>query len=244
MKESIVEGLKKLGLTEYEARAYAALVGLGEATAREIHEASGVPRTRIYDILRDLAEKGFVEFIQGSPTYYRVVEPERVMERMREELLEAIDLSRRELKGLNLEAQGSSPVWCIRSEWAIKNRVRNFLEAVDGDLTIFCQNPDFLMEYRPELRRHSLRIIVDDALKFKWLGQKMESMRLETLRPQSARLFHDMVAEEGGFILECAMIKRGMESLVIGKTGNERLAIIIKIPFLTMIQTAFLDSLL
>jgi Sugar-specific transcriptional regulator TrmB len=58
MEESIVVGLKKLGLTEYEARAYAALVGLGEATAREIHEASRVPRTRIYDILRDLGGKG------------------------------------------------------------------------------------------------------------------------------------------------------------------------------------------
>jgi hypothetical protein len=33
MKESLVESLKKLGLTEYEAKVYAALVGLGEATA-------------------------------------------------------------------------------------------------------------------------------------------------------------------------------------------------------------------
>lgn len=147
MKESIVEGLKKLGLTEYEAKAYAALVGLGEATAREIHEASRVPRTRIYDILRDLAEKGFVEFISGSPTYYRVVEPERVMERMREDLLATIDLSERELKSLNLDVQGSSPVWCVRNEWAIKNRIRDFLGTVDKDLTIFCQNSDFLKDW-------------------------------------------------------------------------------------------------
>jgi len=51
MQEGIVEGLRKLGLTEYEAKAYAALVGMGEASAREVHELSGVPRTRIYDIL-------------------------------------------------------------------------------------------------------------------------------------------------------------------------------------------------
>jgi len=238
MKESIVEGLKKLGLTEYEAKAYAALVGLGEATAREVHEASKVPRTRIYDILKDLAEKGFVEFIQGSPTYYRVVEPERVMERLREDLLEAIDLSQRELKSLNMEVQGSSPVWCIRSEWAIKNRIRDFLGTVDKDLMIFCQNSEFLNEYKSELKKHNLRIIVDDAKKFEGLGLELKAMREE-----SARLFHDMVAEEKSFVLECAMIERGKESLVIGKMSGERLAVIIKIPLLTMIQTAFLDSL-
>jgi sugar-specific transcriptional regulator TrmB len=240
MKESIVEGLKKLGLTEYEARAYAALVGLGEATAREIHEASGVPRTRIYDILRDLAEKGFVEFIQGSPTYYRVVEPESVVERLRHDLLEAIDLSERELKGLNLEVQGSSPVWCVRSEWAIKNRIRDFLGTVDKDLTIFCRNPDFLEENRSEIKRYNLRIIVDNAERFEGLGLELE---LKSLRGESARLFQDMEAEEASFILDCAMIKRGKESLVIGRMGRERLAIIIKIPLLTMIQMAFLDSL-
>ena len=58
MKEGIVDGLRKLGLTEYEAKAYATLVGMGEATAREVHELCGVPRTRIYDILRDLDGKG------------------------------------------------------------------------------------------------------------------------------------------------------------------------------------------
>ncbi|MCX6668476.1 MAG: TrmB family transcriptional regulator, partial [Methanothrix sp.] len=68
MKDGLVDGLRKLGLTEYEAKTYAALVGLGEATARGVHEKSGVPRTRIYDILRDLEGKGFVEFIHGSPT--------------------------------------------------------------------------------------------------------------------------------------------------------------------------------
>lgn len=239
IKESIVEGLKKLGLTEYEAKAYAALVGLGEATAREIHEVSKVPRTRIYDILKELSGKGFVEFIEGSPKYYRVVEPEMVVEQLREDLLTAIDLSERELKSLNMEVQGSSPVWCIRSEWAIKNRIRDFLETVDKDLTIFCQNSDFLKEYKFELKKHNLRIIVDDAEKFEGLGLELKSMQAE-----SARLFHDLLAEETSFVLDCAMIKRGKESLVIGRTGRERLAVIIKIPLLTMIQTAFLDSLL
>ncbi|NLH21048.1 MAG: TrmB family transcriptional regulator, partial [Methanothrix sp.] len=111
MEEGIVDGLCKLGLTQYEAKTYATLVGMGEATAREVNEISGVPRTRIYDVLRDLERKGFVEFSDGSPTYYRAVDPDQVMKRLRDELVESIDRSVNELKGLRLQAHGSSPVW-------------------------------------------------------------------------------------------------------------------------------------
>lgn len=239
MKESIVEGLKKLGLTEYEAKAYAALVGLGEATAREIHEASKVPRTRIYDTLRDLAEKGFVEFIHGSPTYYRVFEPERVIERLRENLLETIDLSEKELKNLNLEVRGSSPVWCVRSEWAIKNRIKDFLGTVDKDLTIFCKSPEILKEYRSDLKKHNLRIIVDQKEKFEGLGLEVNEMRGD-----SVRLLHDMIAEGGGFNPDFIMIKEGKESLVIGRMGSDRLAVIMRIPLITILQKTLLDSLI
>ncbi len=239
MNESIIEGLRKLGLTEYEAKAYAALVGLGEATAREIHEASKVPRTRIYDILKDLADKGFVEFIHGSPTYYRVVEPERVMERLREDLLEAIDLSERELKSLNLKVQGSSPVWCVRSEWAIKNRIEDFLGMVDENLTIFCQSPEFLKEHKSELKKHNLRIVVDRAEKFEGLG-----LELKEMRDDSVRLLYDMIAKGDSFIPDCIMIKEGKESLVIGRMGGDRLAIIMRIPLITILQKTLLTALI
>jgi len=54
----MIENLKKLGLSEYEAKVYVTLVGLGKATARE-NEASGVPRTRVYDVIEKLAFQGF-----------------------------------------------------------------------------------------------------------------------------------------------------------------------------------------
>ena len=84
---------------------------MGEATARAVHELCGVPRTRIYDILRELTVKGFVEYVDGSPTYYRAVEPDHVMEELRDHLVASIDRSTNELLSLNLKAQGGSPVW-------------------------------------------------------------------------------------------------------------------------------------
>ncbi|VVB71840.1 HTH-type sugar sensing transcriptional regulator TrmBL1 [uncultured archaeon] len=239
MQEDIVEGLRKLGLTEYEAKAYATLVGRGEATAREVHELSGVPRTRIYDILKDLATKGFVEYVEGSPTYYRAVEPDRVMERLRDELVASIDRSTSELLSLNLEAHGSSPVWCVRSEWGIKNRVKDFLGRVDSELIIFCRSPELLREYKAELGKvENLRIKVDKKEKFKDLG-----FRVLEMKAGSERFFKDAIIDGISSRIDGLMISDERSSIVIGTIGGERLAIIIKLPVIALLQKAVWEAL-
>jgi len=239
MREKIVEGLRKLGLTEYEAKTYAALVGMGEASAREIHEICGVPRTRIYDILRDLAGKGYVEYVQGSPSYYRAVEPDRVIEKLRNELVASIDQSTSELLSLNLEAHGSSPVWCVRSEWGIKNRIRDFLDKVELELIVFCRNPALLSEHRAELSKvRGLKIKVDRKEKFEGLGFSVQEMK-----EGSERFFRDYVIDGTSSSIDGLMIADGRSSIVVGTIGGERLAVIVKLPVVAMLQKAVWESL-
>ncbi|MCK9565947.1 MAG: TrmB family transcriptional regulator [Methanothrix sp.] len=239
MQEGIVEGLRKLGLTEYEAKAYATLVGMGEATAREVHELCGVPRTRIYDILRDLGSKGFVEFVQGSPTYYRAVEPDRVMERLRDELVASIDRSTSELLSLNLEAHGSSPVWCVRSEWGIKNRIRDFLSKVEQELIVFCRSPELLIEHRAEMKKVvGLQIKVDRIEKF--VGSGFEVLEM---KEGSERFFKDSIIDGTSNSIDALMIADGRSSIVIGTMSGEKLAIIIKLPVIAMLQKAVWESM-
>lgn len=239
MQDEIVEGLRKLGLTDYEARAYATLVGMGEATAREVHEMSAVPRTRIYDILRDLEGKGFVEFVDGSPTYYRAVEPDRVMKRLKDELVASIDRSTSELLNLNLQVHGGSPVWCVRSEWGIKNRIRDFLSRVDTELIVFCRTPDLLTEHRAELKKvPNLRIKVDKKGKFGGLGYDVQEMR-----PGAEKFFKDYVIDGSVSSIDGLMIADERSSIVIGTMGGERLAVIIRLPVVAMLQKAVWEGL-
>jgi len=238
MKEGIIDGLKKIGLTEYEAKAYAALVGLGEATARDIHEASEVPRTRIYDILRELTDKGFVEFIEGSPTYYRAAEPDRVLDRIRDEFEEAIATSKRELRNLNVELSGSSPMWCVRSEWGIKNRIRGFLaNAETGKLIVFSMNPNFIKEYKSDLRKRKATIIVDDLSNFDDFGLELRVMKEHYVKQLREKTFEGM-----RFSLDCMMINAGRETLIVSSIGGDNLAIIIKkMPMISTLQEIFLE---
>jgi sugar-specific transcriptional regulator TrmB len=239
MRAEIVEGLRKLGLTEYEAKAYATLVGMGEATAREVHDLSGVPRTRIYDILRDLSGKGFVEHVQGSPSYYRAVEPDHVIERLRDDLVASIDRSTSELLSLNLEAHGSSPVWCVRSEWGIKNRIRVFLSKVERELIVFCRSPAILSDHRKELKAvPGLKIKVEKKELFDGLDFEVMQMKVG-----SERFFRDHIIDGSKSSIDCLMIADDRSSIVIGTTGGERLAVIIELPVVAILQKAVWESL-
>ncbi len=51
MKETILETLKNLNFTEYEAKAYLALLEESPLTGYAVAKNSGVPRSRIYEIL-------------------------------------------------------------------------------------------------------------------------------------------------------------------------------------------------
>ncbi len=67
MLEGELEAIQDYGLTEYEAKAYLALVELEEGTAREVADVSRVPRTKIYGVIDDLHQKELVEVIPERP---------------------------------------------------------------------------------------------------------------------------------------------------------------------------------
>ena len=52
----VIECLKSLGLTKYEALVYIALLKMASATASEIHEISDVPRASVYPVIDQLLD--------------------------------------------------------------------------------------------------------------------------------------------------------------------------------------------
>ncbi|QDX40580.1 TrmB family transcriptional regulator [Salarchaeum sp. JOR-1] len=75
--------LKDLGLSDYEASAYRALLETGPATAKELSEASGVPMGRIYDVLASIEAQHLVRSQAASrPKKYAAVDPEDALERL------------------------------------------------------------------------------------------------------------------------------------------------------------------
>lgn len=71
--EDAITGLKRLGLTTYEARVFLALQKLGHGTASEISDVEEVPRSQVYGATEKLEERGLVETQQSTPTVYRPI---------------------------------------------------------------------------------------------------------------------------------------------------------------------------
>jgi sugar-specific transcriptional regulator TrmB len=89
--ESVVEKLRRVGLTEYEAKAYLALLNTQLSTATQASEKSGVPRTKIYSVLEALRNKGWVRVYSGVPLLFKAIAPLTVFERIKEDYTAFLD---------------------------------------------------------------------------------------------------------------------------------------------------------
>lgn len=107
--------LKGIGLTMYEAEAYITLTSLISSTATEISEKSGIPRSKIYDVLKELSKKNFIEVEDGRPLTYNVKSPVEVLSREKERLNGEIDDTITRLTNIyeNGMSQVQAPIWRI-----------------------------------------------------------------------------------------------------------------------------------
>ena len=147
--DQAVENLVPLGLREYEAKIYVALVGLGEANVRSIHEVSGVPRPRVYDVLNALDARGFIEIRQGSPLMYHAVRPDIVVSFLKKDLDSAASESIKALEALSVDArQNYSPIWYVHSDWTIQRNLERLVEGVARSLIVLCFNKETLEKFQ------------------------------------------------------------------------------------------------
>lgn len=87
----VMDALKSIGLNLYERKLWVALLAKGVATAGELSAVANVPRSRSYDVLQTLADKGFVVVQTSKPLKYVAVAPEEALEKSKEKLKESYE---------------------------------------------------------------------------------------------------------------------------------------------------------
>ncbi|WP_407570678.1 TrmB family transcriptional regulator [Deinococcus altitudinis] len=80
---SAVIHLQALGLTEYEARAYTALLALGRAVPARVARQAGIPRPKIYETLERLEGRGLAAKVGQSPLEYAPLSAREYLARSR-----------------------------------------------------------------------------------------------------------------------------------------------------------------
>jgi sugar-specific transcriptional regulator TrmB len=239
----LISNLEKLGLTENEAKAYVGLVSLREATAREIHELTNVPRAKVYELLKVLAKKGYLEVRQGTPTYFRAVDPKQVIGKIKDEFLDCASETLNQLNELSYELPKSSPVWCIQSEWGIKNRIREILAGAKEELIVFSSSPEYLQEFEAELQKMAktcrLILIVNELERFSSMPFKFREVTKEFKDS-----INNIVIDGTQYNEELFIIADGKESIGVHSAGNKREAVVIRMPIVCYMQKLIYSKVL
>ena len=95
----LIQVLKLFGLSDYEARALVALISRGALTAKEVAEISGIPRTSVYDVMKSLLSKGFVE-TYGKPLKFKALKAEEIISILKRRVNNNLDYLKQELPKL------------------------------------------------------------------------------------------------------------------------------------------------
>jgi sugar-specific transcriptional regulator TrmB len=162
IKQELVKQIKEhFNLNIYETKVWLALLGKGVASAGEIAEISGVPRSRTYDVLESLEKQGFSIVQLGKPVKYVAVKPAVILEKMKSNIEKNADekidhLSR--LKGTNEYAEleqlysvGIQPIrheelsGALKGKSVIYGHLKELLENANKEVLI-CTSVNELIE--------------------------------------------------------------------------------------------------
>lgn len=147
--EAAIDGLKRLGLTGYEARVFLGLQKLGTGTASEISEVTDVPRSQVYGAADSLETRGLVETQQSRPTLYRPVPLERARTRLLDQLAETGAETFEYLDSITETEAGderSEAIWLVHGAEAVTSRTAELIETADDYLLYACSEVSMVDE--------------------------------------------------------------------------------------------------
>ena len=144
----IINSLRQLGLNQYEAKAFYALANFGVHTAGELAERAELPRPRIYDVLTELQDKGFVLIQQGRPVKYAALPINEAVKTLKKQRQNALleELKKMEELGgslsTKLKAQSvptqamDEAIWTLRGREAIYSKIASMIGAAKKHVLI------------------------------------------------------------------------------------------------------------
>lgn len=147
---AIIDSLKSLGLTKYEALVYIALLKVDGASATEIHEISGVPRASVYPVLDRLLQKNIVTVSYTTPRRYGAAPPDDGINRLLSQIQDDAEYARSVLTEYYEERIQSKKgkqelIWSINGEENIRTHLQDIISRAESSIRMI-SNWNFIRE--------------------------------------------------------------------------------------------------
>jgi sugar-specific transcriptional regulator TrmB len=148
--DELISILEDAGLSPYQAEAYVALLGLGTASATDIADACDVPDPRIYDVLRDLESKGYIETFQQDSLTARAHDPQEVLENLRSRSSRYLDAAEDIEDRWNQPEITDHEVSIVKRFETVLNRARELISTAENQIQLGVDTEQFYA-LEPEL---------------------------------------------------------------------------------------------
>jgi sugar-specific transcriptional regulator TrmB len=145
---------------DYEMDVYLAVLDNGELTPSEIAEHSNVPQTRVYDIVRELEDRGLLEIRESRPMRIVAIDPEDVFP----DLLDSLESVGESLQRRYTEpARVTEAVSLVKSSTSIFRYIQDVIDSAEYEL-VLSLSPNLLGRLEDELREARSRGVVIELL--------------------------------------------------------------------------------
>jgi sugar-specific transcriptional regulator TrmB len=147
-----IDKLVKIGFSEYEAKAYVALLRESPATGYQLSKQSGVPRSMIYEVLGKLTARGAAMTLRkGSSTQYAPVPAAEFLDQLHREHKELIFSLKDDLSALT-SAPDLEYVWNIEGHENVMAKAEEMIRQAKTCIYLALL-PDTLPALQPDLAK-------------------------------------------------------------------------------------------
>jgi len=147
----------RLGLSEYAIRAYIALVSHHPVNGSQLSINSGIPRARIYDVLRNLKERGLVSEVQKG--IYVPLPPEEFIRRLRQKYEADLIALESRLKEVKKKTEYEF-IWTIKGYQHALDKAKDLILSATGEIYIraFPEESHHLDRYLKRAAKRAVQI--------------------------------------------------------------------------------------
>ncbi|MEJ8305742.1 TrmB family transcriptional regulator [Saccharibacillus sacchari] len=128
MKPEIVKLLQDLNFTEYEAKAYLALLDKSPLSGYAVSLGSGVPRSKIYEVLGGLVDRGEVLISHEEPSLYTPLPPQELIRLKKRRAESSFEAAEAALEHYSFVSSNRENIWNITGADAILERAADAIE--------------------------------------------------------------------------------------------------------------------
>lgn len=132
----MINKLNKIGLTDSEAKVYLTLLKSGPISGYEASKRSGVPRSKIYNVLESLTVKGFILYSEIDENFkYTAVPFVEISEKTKRETENVLNELEEELKDFDNDTE-LDYIWHIKKYNNIFAKCRTLINAAEEELLV------------------------------------------------------------------------------------------------------------